>query len=566
MRKIAVYIFAVQVLLVLMVSCGGNSGSGRKQGEIYGECFKDNTCNEGLLCDTEHNTCVRDESDFDDAEPDDDTETDLEDVDSENVAEPEDDDAIYEETMPEDVDAYCWDYRCKDGTSYCGYKENNEINGKIKWAKIETCAFSECIASTGKCGCDSSEEGEIHCESKNLLICSNGKWQIREKCKAGCDSAADWCKPWADHDSGLEWSVESNAMVWEDAVDYCDKLTEGGYSDWRVPSISEARTLIKTCHGTRTGDRCGVTDSCLSPDCRDYNCSLCEPQSDGYYSKIDDEHINLNLFWSSSEVSGSAILVWGVDFYTGSVTEKVKNEYGVVRCVRGENHRQLCEGLPEHAFWNSASNILSTWDGSSWQPSLTGVYNETSSEKECRFKCIPGYKWDGYKCIPSDDLPECTPESPTPCKDYSSGLVWSASFEKTNWRDAVDYCFRHSENSGKAWFIPTIDEVRTLVKKCPKAEYGGICRISEAKGLLSIYDAGARESCFCYEKGSKSSEYNKFGDSGLFWSSSARSDNPGYAWGVFSGPISYGAGSYNGVEIVNVAKTYEYGYVRCVAR
>ena len=565
MRKIAVYIFAVQVLFVLMVSCGGSSGSGRKQGEIYGECFKDNTCNEGLICDTEHNICVRDEDYSDDTEPDDDeaydAEADLEDVDSENVDEPEDDDAIYEETLPKYV--FCLDYKCRKGKSYCGYKDG----GEIIWVKIENCAFSECIASTGKCGCDSSEDGEIHCESDKLHICSNGKWQIREQCKAGCDSAADSCKPWEDPDSGMEWSSESNAMVWEDAVDYCDKLSEGGYSDWRLPSISEARTLINACHGTRTGDRCGVTDSCLSTDCLNYNCNLCEPKSDGYYSKIDSNHTSWNLLWSASEVSRREARAWGIELYTGSIAEKVKNEYGVARCVRGDNHRQLCEGLPEHAFWNSASNIFSTWDGSSWQPSLTGVYNETSSEKECRFKCIPGYKWDGYKCIPSDDLPECSPESPTPCKDYSSGLVWSSSSsEQTNWRDAVDYCFRHSENVGRAWFIPTIDELRTLVKKCPKAEYGGICRISEAKGLLSIYDAGERESCFCYEKGSKSSEYNKFGDSGLFWSSSARSDNPDYAWGVFSGPISYGAGRYNGVEIVNVAKTYEYGYVRCVAR
>jgi len=564
MRKIAVYILALSALFVLMVSCGGNSGSGRKQGEIYGECFKDNTCNEGLVCDTEHNICVRDEDYSDDDKPDDDEDFDTE-ADSADVDEAEEDDAVYEETLPEDVS--CWDYRCKDGKSYCGYKENNEINGKIKWAKIENCIFSDCVASTGKCGCESSEDGSVRCEKERLRVCSAGMWQVKEKCKAGCDSETNECKPWEDPDSGMTWSMESNAMIWEDAVDYCDNLTEGGFSDWRLPSISEARTLIQFCHGTMTGNRCSVTDKCLSSDCLDYNCNLCEPNSDGYYSKIDDDRTSWNLLWSASEVSDSAILAWGIELYTGSVAEKAKNEYGVVRCVRGENHLQQCKGLPEHAFWNSASNIFSTWDGSSWQPSLTGVYNETSSEKECRFKCIPGYRWDGYKCISSDDLPECGPESQTPCKDYSSGLVWSSSSSaKNNWKSAVDYCFRHSENVGGVWFIPTIDELRTLVKKCSKAESGGECRISEEKGFLSLYDIGMRESCFCYEKGSESSEYNKFGDSGLFWSSSARSDDPDYVWGIFTGPISYGAGKYSGIEIVNVEKTYEYGYVRCVAR
>lgn len=563
MRKIAIYILAVSVLLFMMINCGGNSGSGRKQGEIYGECFKDNTCNEGLVCDTEHNACVRDEDDSDDVEPDDDEDHDAE-ADPEDVDEPEKDNAIYEETLPEDVN--CWEYKCKDGKSYCKYKDN----GKIRWAKIEDCLFAECIASTGKCGCDSSKEGKMHCESKYLSICSDGEWQIREQCKAGCDSATDWCKPWADRDSGLAWSTESNAMIWEDAVDYCDNLTEGGYSDWRMPTISEARTLIQRCRGTRTGGRCGVTDSCLSLDCLDYNCSLCESQNDSYYNKMDNNNAASRLFWSASEVSGSSIRAWGIELYTASIAENVKNKYGVTRCVRGENHLQQCKGLPEHAFWNSVSNIFSTWDGSSWQPSLTGTYNETSSEKECRFKCVPGYKWNGHECISSDDLPECGPESQTPCKDYSSGLVWSSkSLEKNDWKNAVDYCSRHSEvdfNVGKMWFIPTIDELRTLVQKCPKAEYGGECRISEEKGFLSLYDVGERESCFCYEGYSESSEYNKFGDSGLLWSSSARSDDPDYVWGVFSGYISYGAKGCNGVEIVNVEKTYENGYVRCVAR
>ena len=561
MRKIAIYILALSVLLVMMSSCGSNSDSGRKQGEIYGECFKDNTCNEGLVCDTEHNACIRDEDDSDDAGLDDEEDYDPED-DWEDFYDSEEDKEVYEETLPEGVS--CREYKCMDGKSYCGYKRYE--SSKFKWGKIEDCIFSDCIASTGKCGCDSSEEGIVRCEKEGLRVCSAGMWQIKEKCKAGCDFEMNECRPWEDPDSGMAWSMESNAMFWEDAVDYCDTLTEGGFSDWRLPSISEARTLIRACHGTRTGDRCGVTDSCLSLDCMNYNCNLCEPKSEGYYSKIDDDRTSWNLLWSASEVSGSVILAWGIELYTGSIAEKAKNEYGVVRCVRGENHRQLCKGLPEHAFWNTASNIFSTWDGSSWQPSLTGVYNETSSKTECRFKCIPGYKWDGYKCVSSDDLPECGPESPAPCKDYSSGLVWSsASWERNNWKSAVDYCFR--EDAGRMWFIPTIDELRTLVEKCPKAERGGECRISEENGFLSLYDVEMRESCFCYEKGSEASEYNKFGDSGFFWSSSASSDNPdSVVWGVFTGPVSYGAGTYNGVEIVNVVKTYEYGYVRCVAR
>ncbi len=465
-----IFMAMISLMLVAASGCGGNQGSGRKQGEIYGECFKDNTCSEGLICETEHNVCIKEDEDSDDIKPDHEEDKDEEDEDDSDT--------------------------------------------------------------------------EISADQDDP------------------DSAAEEGKPWEDRGSGMMWSAESNAMVWQDAVDYCDNLTEGGFSDWRLPSINEARTLIKNCWETMAGGRCGVTDSCLSSDCLDYSCGLCDPQADGYYSKI-DEHTDSSLFWSASEVSGSAVRAWGIELYTAGVAAKVKNEYGVTRCARGENHRQLCEGLPEHAFWNSASNIFSTWDGSSWQPSLQGVYSDTESKKECRFKCVSGYKWDGYKCNLDDSFPECGTDSPAPCVDSSTGFVWSSKAVDRSWKDAAVYCFRHSEGGPKAWRLPTIDELRTLVINCPNVEYGGECAVSEEKGLLAEYEAGMRESCFCYDT---DTEYNKFGDMGMLWSSSIRSDDPGYVWGIFMGYISYGAYGRIGVEIIDSLKTYEYGNVRCVAR
>ncbi|MBP5406077.1 DUF1566 domain-containing protein [bacterium] len=562
MRKLAIYILVIPVLFVMMVSCG-NSGSDRKQGEIYGECFKDNTCNEGLTCETEYNVCVNDDavSDSDDAESID-VEADTESGDdADEISEQDYSEEIYHDTLPDD--AQCWEYRCKDGDSYCGYKKSAYYE-KLKWGKSEDCPFSECIASTGKCGCESSEEGDIRCSGNVLRTCSNGKWQIRERCKAGCDSAIDQCKPWEDPDSGLFWSMESNAMIWQASVDYCDNLTEGGFTDWRSPTINEARTMIKNCAGTQTGGRCAITDSCLSPDCRDISCNLCRTDRNNGYNKI-NEYPDSQLFWSASEVQGSDILAWGIELYSAGIAEKFKNEYGVTRCVRGENHLQLCEGLPEHAIWNKVSSIFSTWNGSSWQPPLKGKYNETSSTAECRFKCNVGYKWDGYKCKPSNDLPECGAESKTPCKDSSSGLIWSSMPDKSkNWRDAVSYCINHSESGGRMWSLPTIDELRTLVKNCPNVEYGGECAVSEEKGLLAIYESGTRESCFCYDA---ETEYNKFGDRGFFWSSSILSDYPECIWGIFMGYISYGAHGRTGVEIlINSNSDESSGKVRCVVR
>ena len=285
MKRICVLI--TLALLVTMAGCGSDSGLKRKQGEIYGDCYSDMTCNEGLVCDEDNNVCIKDEglpgsndSESIDVEAD----TESEDDDAEEISEQDHSEEIYNDTLPDD--ALCWEYRCKDGDSYCGYKESWQ-DENLKWGKIEDCLFSECIASTGKCGCDHSEEGTMRCGSDMLRICSDGIWQEREKCKGGCDKAIGQCKPWEDPASGLIWSSSSNALVWENAVDFCDNLTEGGFSDWRLPSINEARTLIIDCIETMIGGRCGVTDNCLSSDCLDYSCGLCEPQADGYYSKID---------------------------------------------------------------------------------------------------------------------------------------------------------------------------------------------------------------------------------------------------------------------------------------
>lgn len=44
-----------------------------------------------------------------------------------------------------------------------------------------------------------------------------------------------------DNVTGLTWAqgLSESSMSWEDAVDYCENLTLGGYDDWRLPSLKE---------------------------------------------------------------------------------------------------------------------------------------------------------------------------------------------------------------------------------------------------------------------------------------------------------------------------------------
>ena len=126
-----------------------------------------------------------------------------------------------------------------------------------------------------------------------------------------------------EHD-GLNWSdASSYYMNWSEAVAYCENL--GG----RLPTISELRTLIQNCPGTGTGGQCGVTNDCLSADCRTDPCYECEYSVSGKYSVFGDT----SRFWSSSELSDYAGLAWLVHFSYGYVYYNLESSYYDVRCV-----------------------------------------------------------------------------------------------------------------------------------------------------------------------------------------------------------------------------------------
>ncbi|NLH48441.1 MAG: DUF1566 domain-containing protein, partial [Myxococcales bacterium] len=64
---------------------------------------------------------------------------------------------------------------------------------------------------------------------------------------------------WIDYDTGLMWQKEivDNCYglyyTWDLAIGYCDSLELAGFSDWRLPTISELRSLVRGCEVTMTG-------------------------------------------------------------------------------------------------------------------------------------------------------------------------------------------------------------------------------------------------------------------------------------------------------------------------
>ncbi|MDP8225758.1 MAG: DUF1566 domain-containing protein [Candidatus Lernaella stagnicola] len=142
-----------------------------------------------------------------------------------------------------------------------------------------------------------------------------------------------------DGESGLTWQNGSDCChQWADAKTYCQDLVLGDYDDWRLPTISELRSLLRGCALTETDGSCGVTDSCLSFDpCRDDSCDGCsENGGEGPGGLYWPPELNGECcwYWSSSAVEGGDVTAWYIYFDYGYVFYANVYTENFVRCVR----------------------------------------------------------------------------------------------------------------------------------------------------------------------------------------------------------------------------------------
>lgn len=139
---------------------------------------------------------------------------------------------------------------------------------------------------------------------------------------------------WRDASTGLTWQEPPSDvdLTQGQADDYCAGLALGGL-DWRIPTISELRSLVRGCDDTATGGACGVTDSCTGADC--FNdcdgCELGEGPGNGCYSPVELAE-SCGHFWSASRVNASTS-GWVLRFGGASVASGIGGNEFLVRCV-----------------------------------------------------------------------------------------------------------------------------------------------------------------------------------------------------------------------------------------
>ncbi len=138
--------------------------------------------------------------------------------------------------------------------------------------------------------------------------------------------------------------------------------------------------------------------------------------------------------------------------------------------------------------------------------------------------------------------------------DPVSGLTWQnpAAPDLHDQNLAVFYCDKLEWGGYSDWHLPTIDELRSLIRGCPDTETGGACGVTDSCYETSCfnpdlcfscpYDVGPADGCYWPDE--------MLGPCEFYWS--AMSPYTSYAWYV----------SFRSGRVAN--GTWYDGYVRCV--
>ena len=259
-----------------------NEESGRKQGELYGECYPNATCNKGLVCDEENNICIKDPGTSEQADNDSD-DIDISDNDSDTETpeseEPDGDSDTTDSTDDADTSDSQSD---EDVDADSGEQEEpcTTIDGKMWWSP-KTADTMDWLSALNYC------EKELN----DLNKCGYSDWHL---------PTIDELKML------LKWRRDSQCKVSD--TDNC-LYSDTSYGCW---------TCSSCCHDCTLGGG--------------GECNYSSYYYDGRYSKLGDS----GSLWSSSVPTEYTTLAWAVNFNAAQVYVKSKsNKTEVyVRCAR----------------------------------------------------------------------------------------------------------------------------------------------------------------------------------------------------------------------------------------
>ncbi len=141
-----------------------------------------------------------------------------------------------------------------------------------------------------------------------------------------------------DTNSGLMWQrkTDDSGMNWQEALNYAENLSLAGYTDWRIPSLKELRTIV--------------------------NYNLHHPAID---VEIFPDKVS-SIYWSATTDTYSIDKAWCVHFLLGSRNQQSKLATNYVRAVRsgqaGSSDALVISTPARDSTWNIATSMSITWE------------------------------------------------------------------------------------------------------------------------------------------------------------------------------------------------------------
>ena len=249
---------------------------------------------------------------------------------------------------PSCAGAECGDDGCGGSCGACDFGFNCEGGACVEEGCDPQCTGKTCgdDGCGGNCGangtcvngacactpdCDGKECGEDGCGDfcgacAGDEVCSSGLCLSPGECQPACGQYeycdAGECKEgWQDPQTGYIWEnpAPTGGFTWQEGLDHCSDLTDGGYSDWHLPTIGELLTLL------------------MDAKDEDTNC----------YWPTGLKSLCVWGYWTSSLFDPDAVQVyaWRVAFNTGQYdhSNPVTNDQ-YIRCVRNTGCDPQCDG------------------------------------------------------------------------------------------------------------------------------------------------------------------------------------------------------------------------------
>lgn len=434
-----------------------------------------------------------------------------------------------------------------DATAYC---ENLEEDGFTDWVlptidELKTIVqHCHTIMPGGECQLSEFCTSTSPCAVSNNCFCTDNPTPEEGYYSVLGDSERLWSK--TKTSSGKTWSMMFN-------------VSKAG------PSISTADARVRCVRHYCGDDKVwGNTNSCVTPETREQACDSVNAYSEwNTVSSINQTWNSYTWTWEPPSTPQYAEIPSDTECRFKCKDNGHKESW---KCVSNTKATE-CGTLPQHTEWNGPSTVTQTWNAatSSWTPDVPEpTYSESYGTTLCGYKCTTEYGWDDLKseCAQSRkanclNLPQnahwtgsgtisqswdsatssWTPEIPEPTykygycaflcdpgsywdryekkcvSSYVGGKYWSeVSSENMTYSEAVAYCQNLADGP---WQLPTINQLRTLVRNCSYTETGGECPVTDSNH--GPFGGTQLANCKC-SSDDFSGMYSVFGGTETLWS------------------------------------------------